>query len=131
MEQVNLRTWEATRIPERCRLLVADLSFISLRLAIPPVLASLAPGAEAILLVKPQFEAGPAEVGKGGIVRDGVVRARVCADIWAFFAATDLRPQALAVSPIRGGEGNVEFLLHLRLGAAAQAFPAGFGFDPA
>jgi 23S rRNA (cytidine1920-2'-O)/16S rRNA (cytidine1409-2'-O)-methyltransferase len=131
LEQTNLRLWDADRIPERCTLLVADLSFISLRLAIPPVLASLAPGAEAILLVKPQFEAGPAEVGKGGIVRDGVVRARVCADIWAFFATTDLRPQALAVSPIRGGEGNVEFLLHLRLGAAAQAFPAGFGFDPA
>src|SRR5208282_5029290 len=70
LEQVNLRTWDPSRLPERCRLLVADLSFISLRLAIPPVLASLEPGADAVLLVKPQFEAGREEVGSGGIVRD-------------------------------------------------------------
>ena len=116
MEQVNLRLWDPACIPERCRLLVADLSFISLRLAIPPVLPSLEPGAEAVLLVKPQFEAGRGDVGAGGIVRDPAVHRRVLVEIWDFFAATELRPQALALSPIKGGEGNTEFLLRLRLG---------------
>lgn len=115
MEQVNLRTWEAAAIPERCQLLVADLSFISLRLAIPPILPSLAPGAQAVLLVKPQFEAGREEVGSGGIVRDPAVHRRVLVDTWTFFAGTALAPQGLALSPIRGGEGNTEFLMHLVL----------------
>lgn len=118
MEQVNLRTWDQAAIPERCQLLVADLSFISLRLAIPPVLPSLVPGAEAVLLVKPQFEAGRDDVGPGGIVRDSAVHRRVLVEVWAFFAQTALRPQALAMSPIKGGEGNTEFLMHLALGRA-------------
>jgi 23S rRNA (cytidine1920-2'-O)/16S rRNA (cytidine1409-2'-O)-methyltransferase len=113
MEQVNLRTWEASRIPERCRLLVADLSFISLRLVIPPILPSLTADAEAVLLVKPQFESSRQEVGSGGIVRDPAVHERVLRDIWAFFSETELRPQAHCESPILGGEGNKEFLLHL------------------
>ena len=116
MEQVNLRTWDPALIPERCSLLVADLSFISLRLAIPPVLPSLAPGAEAVLLVKPQFEAGRDDVGAGGIVRDPEIHRRVLVETWTFFAGTPLRPQALALSPIKGGEGNTEFLLRLALG---------------
>ena len=116
MEQVNLRTWDPASIPERCRLLVADLSFISLQLAIPPVLPSLAPGAEAVLLVKPQFEAGRDDVGTGGIVRDSDVHRRVLLETWAYFAGTELRPQALTTSPIKGGEGNTEFLMHLALG---------------
>jgi 23S rRNA (cytidine1920-2'-O)/16S rRNA (cytidine1409-2'-O)-methyltransferase len=130
LEQTNLRLWEPARIPERCSLLVADLSFISLRLAIPPLLPSLEPGADAVLLVKPQFEAGPAEVGKGGIVRDPAVRRRVCETLWAFFAGTDLRPQALVPSPILGGEGNVEFLMRLRLGGPVLPFPPGLDADP-
>jgi 23S rRNA (cytidine1920-2'-O)/16S rRNA (cytidine1409-2'-O)-methyltransferase len=117
MEHVNLRTWDPASIPERCSLLVADLSFISLRLAIPPVLASLDPRAEAVLLVKPQFEAGRGDVGPGGIVRDPAVHRRVLVETWAFFAGTDLRPLDLAESPIKGGEGNTEFLLRLGLGA--------------
>ncbi|HEY3399839.1 MAG TPA: TlyA family RNA methyltransferase [Geothrix sp.] len=116
MEQVNLRTWEPSQIPERCSLLVADLSFISLRLAIPPVLASLEPGSDAVLLVKPQFEAGRGDVGPGGIVRDPAVHRRVLVETWTFFAETELRPLDLAMSPIKGGEGNTEFLMRLGLG---------------
>jgi 23S rRNA (cytidine1920-2'-O)/16S rRNA (cytidine1409-2'-O)-methyltransferase len=119
MEQVNLRTWDPAAIPERCQLLVADLSFISLRLAIPPVLPSLMPGAAAVLLVKPQFEAGRDDVGPGGIVRDVAVHRRVLVEVWSFFAQTELRPQALAMSPIKGGEGNTEFLMRLTLGGEA------------
>ena len=117
LEQVNLRTWDPGLIPERCGLLVADLSFISLRLAIPPVLPSLAPGAWAVLLVKPQFEAGRAEVGSGGIVRDPAVHRRVLEEAWTFFAGTELAPLDLMASPILGGEGNREFLMRLALGA--------------
>jgi 23S rRNA (cytidine1920-2'-O)/16S rRNA (cytidine1409-2'-O)-methyltransferase len=114
IEQTNLRTWDAASIPERCSFLCADLSFISLKLAIPPVLASLTEDADAVLLVKPQFEAGRGEVGDGGIIRDPAIHARVCREIWEFFAGTDLKPQDLVESPIKGGEGNVEFLLRLK-----------------
>lgn len=124
IEQCNLRTWDPGRIPELCSLLVADLSFISLRLAILPLLPSLTEDAEAILLVKPQFEAGRADVGQGGIVRDAGVQDRVCAEIWSFFAASELAPQSLMESPIRGGEGNREFLLYLRRGAVAGTIKA-------
>lgn len=117
LEQSNLRNWDAERIPERCSLLVGDLSFISLRLVIPPILPSLTEDAEAVLLVKPQFEAGRNDVEKGGIVRDPLVHERVCQEIWAFFAETELRPVAIIESPILGGEGNKEFLLHLKRGA--------------
>lgn len=127
MEQRNLRTWDSACIPERCALLVADLSFISLRLAIPPVLPSLVPGSPAILLVKPQFEAGRDEVGSGGIVRDPAVHRRVLEDVWRFFAGTDLAPQALIPSPIKGGEGNTEFLLHLVLGRPPGQFVEALG----
>ncbi len=123
MEQVNLRNWESSRIPERCRLLVADLSFISLRLVIPPILSSLTDDAAAVLLVKPQFESTRQEVGSGGIVRDPAVHERVVRDIWAFFSGTELKPQAYRESPILGGEGNKEFLLHLVLHGSPQAFP--------
>ena len=115
LEQTNLRTWDAASIPEKCGFLCADLSFISLKLAIPPVIASLDPDAEAVLLVKPQFEAGRDDVGEGGIVRDPAIHRRVCEDIWTFFEGTDLEPQDLAQSPIKGGEGNLEFLLWLKM----------------
>jgi 23S rRNA (cytidine1920-2'-O)/16S rRNA (cytidine1409-2'-O)-methyltransferase len=123
IEQCNLRNWDPERIPEICSLLVADLSFISLRLTILPLLPSLTKNAEAILLVKPQFEAGRGDVGEGGIVRDPVVHERVCREIWSFFEASELAPQGLMESPIRGGEGNREYLLYLRRGAPAGAFP--------
>ena len=119
IEQTNLRNWEAASIPERCSFLCADLSFISLKLAIPPVLASLDTDAEAVLLVKPQFEAGRGEVGDGGIVLDPAIHKRVCEEIWRFFVGTALKPQDLAPSPIRGGEGNAEFLLRLRMNGDA------------
>ena len=115
MEQVNLRYWDPAKVPERSRLLVADLSFISLRLVIPPLIPSLVAGADAVLLVKPQFEAGRDEVGSGGIVRDPATHERVQREIWDFFARTPLKPLAVCESPILGGEGNKEFLMHLRL----------------
>jgi len=123
MEQVNLRTWEPSRVPEHCRLLVADLSFISLRLAIPPILPSLTEDAEAVLLVKPQFESSRQEVGSGGIVRDPAVHERVLRNTWAFFSETELVPQGWCESPILGGEGNKEFLMHLARFGEPCPFP--------
>jgi 23S rRNA (cytidine1920-2'-O)/16S rRNA (cytidine1409-2'-O)-methyltransferase len=115
MEQRNLRHWISGDIPEKCAILTADLSFISLRLAIPPILPSLEQNADAILLVKPQFEAGREEIEKGGLVKDTAVHERVCRDIWGFFAESPLKPQNIVPSPILGGTGNREFLLHLRM----------------
>lgn len=129
IEHCNLRHWDPDRIPERCSLLVADLSFISLRLTILPLLPSLTEDAEVILLVKPQFEAGRGDVGEGGIVRDAGVHERVCREIWDFFRQSELVPQGLMESPIRGGEGNKEYLLHLRRGAAAMEFPDGLFYS--
>jgi 23S rRNA (cytidine1920-2'-O)/16S rRNA (cytidine1409-2'-O)-methyltransferase len=123
MEQHNLRNWVPANIPEKCALLVADLSFISLKLAIPPILPSLQSDAEAILLVKPQFEAGRKEVEKGGLVKNPAVHERVCREIWDFFSTTQLRPQKLAISPILGGEGNSEFLMYFKLNVEPQPFP--------
>ena len=124
MEQSNLRTWDPARISEACRLLVADLSFISLRLALPPVFPNLAADAEAVVLVKPQFEAGRGDVGEGGIVRDPAVHERVLRELWEFFCATEMQPRAWLESPIRGGEGNREFLFHLgRRGGAGTFLP--------
>ena len=107
-------TTQALRLQRH--LLVADLSFISLRLAIPPVLPSLVPGAEAVLLVKPQFEAGREDVGSGGIVRDVAVHRRVLVDTWSFFAETELRPQALSTFYRR------EVTLTLEPGGEAHTF---------
>ncbi|HWQ08050.1 MAG TPA: SAM-dependent methyltransferase, partial [Holophaga sp.] len=80
---------------------------------------------EAILLVKPQFECGREDVGQGGIVRDPAIHRRVLADIWAFFAETELAPQAWCESPILGGEGNKEFLLRLVRFGTPPPFPEG------
>ena len=123
IEKCNLRNWVPSNIPEKCALLVADLSFISLKLAIPPLLQSLEPCADAIFLVKPQFEAGKDEVGKGGLVKDPAIHELVCRDIWGFFSNGELKPAQLAESPILGGTGNREFLMRLRLGGQANPFP--------
>jgi 23S rRNA (cytidine1920-2'-O)/16S rRNA (cytidine1409-2'-O)-methyltransferase len=128
MAQCNLRNWDSSNIPEKCALLVADLSFISLRLAVPPIVPSIQIDGAAILLVKPQFEAGRDAIEKGGLVKDPAVHEQVCRDIWDFFASTPLVPQQLAPSPILGGEGNREFFMYLRLGGQPRAFP-GIGPD--
>lgn len=91
--------------------ITVDLSFISLKKAITPALRLAAPGAWLIALIKPQFEAGPNDVGKGGIVRDPAVHARVCDDVAAFLERADWAVRSQLPSPVRGGDGNVEFLI--------------------
>ena len=111
MERVNVRT--LTELPEPIDLAVADLSFISLRLALPAIAQLTRPGAPIVVLVKPQFEAGKDQVPRGGVIRDPAVHRRVLLDLWAWALAHDLTPRGLTPSPIRGPAGNVEFLLWL------------------
>jgi 23S rRNA (cytidine1920-2'-O)/16S rRNA (cytidine1409-2'-O)-methyltransferase len=108
---------------ERVGLAVVDVSFISLRLIIPPLAAVLAPGGTVVALIKPQFEAGPADVGKGGVVRRRSVHRRVLEETLAFARAGGWAALGLCPSPLLGPAGNVEFFL--RLARAAEASEPG------
>ncbi|HXL70672.1 MAG TPA: TlyA family RNA methyltransferase [Rhizomicrobium sp.] len=111
-EGANARDLAAFDLPEPVTALTADMSFISLKLALPPALALTARGAWAVILVKPQFEVGKAAIGKGGIVRDAKARQRAVAGAVDFIAATpDWRVMGTMESPLPGGDGNIEYLL--------------------
>ena len=111
-EGANARDLAASDLPEPVTALTADLSFISLKLALPPALALVAEGAWAVVLVKPQFEVGKSVIGKGGIVRDEEARKRALAGIVDFIAATPgWRVLGTMESPMAGGGGNIEYLL--------------------
>jgi 23S rRNA (cytidine1920-2'-O)/16S rRNA (cytidine1409-2'-O)-methyltransferase len=101
----------APTLPERVDLAVVDVAFISLRLVLPAITGVLAPDGDLVALVKPQFEAGQADVGKGGVVRDPRVHRRVLEEALDAVRAQTLHPRGLTASPIRGQAGNVEFLL--------------------
>ena len=101
-------------LPELVSLATIDLAFISLRLVLPAITRLLTGDGEVVALVKPQFEAGPTEVGKGGVVRRPQVHRRVLAGIIEAAQAEGLHPAGLIASPIRGQAGNVEFLLWAR-----------------
>ena len=108
----NVRELTATDLPRSVTAITADLSFISLKLALPPALSLAASGTWAVMLVKPQFEAGRDAIGKGGIVRDPVVREAALTGIADFVAGqADWRVLGRIESPIEGGDGNVEYLL--------------------
>ena len=111
LERTNAR--QVQELPFEPELIVADVSFISLRLALPPALALAAPGWEAVVLVKPQFEAGRAEVGKGGVVRDVGVRRRVVREIAAAALAWEAETVGVVDSGLPGPKGNREVFLHL------------------
>ena len=108
-ERVNARELS---LPESCAAAVADVSFISLKLVLPALVAALRPSdAWACVLVKPQFEAGRAEVGKGGVVRDAAVHARVVSEIADEFRKLGLAVQGSIESPVKGPAGNREYLV--------------------
>ena len=116
MERTNVRTLEPGALPFVPDLVVADLSFISLRSVLPALVRAAAPDAEFVVLVKPQFEAGPAGVGSGGVVRDPAVWRRVLGEVTDAFGSLDVVVLGAVASPLRGPAGNVEFLLHGRRG---------------
>ncbi|HTQ70217.1 MAG TPA: TlyA family RNA methyltransferase [Acidocella sp.] len=112
LEKTNARHLTAQIIPEPIGALVCDASFIGLQVVLPAGLALCVPGAFALALIKPQFEAGPEQVGKGGVVRDPAVHEEVCARVEAWFAGLPgWRVLGITPSPIKGPEGNVEFLI--------------------
>ena len=120
LERTNLRYISAEQIPEAPELAVMDVSFISVKLVLPAVKALLTPGADLVCLIKPQFEAGREEVGKKGVVRDRAVHERVVREILAFAPQIGLSVQGLDYSPIKGPEGNIEYICHLKNGSFEQ-----------
>lgn len=111
LEQTNARYLTSEQIPETVDIVTCDASFISLSKVLESPLKLVRPGARLIALVKPQFEAGREEVGKGGVVRDPAVHERVCTDAADWVASQGWRVLGITESPITGPEGNVEFLL--------------------
>jgi 23S rRNA (cytidine1920-2'-O)/16S rRNA (cytidine1409-2'-O)-methyltransferase len=112
LEKTNARHLTAVQVPELVMALVCDASFIGLELVLPAPLALCGVGAFAVALIKPQFEAGPEFVGKGGVVRESSVHEAVCARIVTWWSALPgWRVLGVTKSPITGPEGNVEFLV--------------------
>lgn len=111
LEGQDVRALTAAEIPEAPELIVCDVSFIGLAKALPAALALAAPAADLVALVKPQFEVGPDQVGKGGVVKDEAARAEAVEAFEAFLEAAGWTVLATAESPVTGGDGNREFLL--------------------
>jgi 23S rRNA (cytidine1920-2'-O)/16S rRNA (cytidine1409-2'-O)-methyltransferase len=117
LERTNVRDVTLDHLPYASELVVADLSFISVRLVLPTLARLATADAVFLILVKPQFEAGRADVGGGGVVRDPEVWTRVLDEVVAGGAALGLGARALMASPLPGPAGNVEFVLQLGPGA--------------
>lgn len=113
MERTNARFLKAEDFDPRPSFGATDVSFISLKAILPAALASLAPGGRFVALVKPQFEAPREDVGEKGVVRDPAVHERVLCEITEFVPTLGWRVAGLDFSPIRGPEGNIEFLMDL------------------
>ncbi len=113
LERTNLRYLTAEQIPEPIDLAVMDVSFISIRLILPVIRPFLKTGADYICLIKPQFEAGREQVGKKGVVRDPVIHREVIAQCLQAAEECGYSVRGLDYSPVRGPEGNIEFLCHL------------------
>lgn len=110
-EQTSARVLTDAHIPEPVDLVVCDASFIGLAKVLEVPLGFAKPGARLVALIKPQFEAGRDEVGKGGVVRDPAVHARVCDEVAGWLESVGWTVAGVTQSPITGPEGNVEFLI--------------------
>ena len=122
LEKTNARFLKPEMFESEPQFGATDVSFISLKAILPAVFRVLAPGADFIALIKPQFEAEKEEVGEKGVVRDKGVHRRVIRDIIDFCEENGIRVNGLDFSPIRGPEGNIEFLLYLKNEPAEEAF---------
>jgi 23S rRNA (cytidine1920-2'-O)/16S rRNA (cytidine1409-2'-O)-methyltransferase len=114
IERRNARQLERGWLPAPVDVVTIDVSFISLRLILPALPPVLTPGADIVALVKPQFEAGRDEVGRGGLVKDPAIHDAVVARVTASAASFGLARVGMTPSPITGATGNQEFLMHLR-----------------
>lgn len=120
MERTNVRDLRVDALPFSPDLVVADLSFVSLRTALPALVALAGERPELIVLVKPQFEASPDVVGDGGVVRDPEMWRTVLGDVVAAVHRVGLVARGAMASPLLGRSGNVEFLLHLGQGSSVE-----------
>jgi 23S rRNA (cytidine1920-2'-O)/16S rRNA (cytidine1409-2'-O)-methyltransferase len=116
IESLNARDLEARHLAHPLGLIVSDVSFISLKLALPPALGLAPQGCWLVALIKPQFEVGREHLGKGGVVADEDEQRRVCCEIQDFLAGEGWRVIGLLPSPIEGGDGNREFLIAAQKG---------------
>jgi len=124
MERTNARYLTPEQIPEPLDFFSVDVSFISLRLILPSLRPLLRENAQAVCLIKPQFEAGREKVGKKGVVRDPAVHEEVICRVAEAARELGLAPRGLTYSPVKGPEGNIEYLLLLQKGGE------GSGVDP-
>ena len=116
MERTNIRFISSEQIPEPLDICVMDLSFISVKLVLPAVCALLKDDAQLVCLIKPQFEAGREEVGKKGVVRDKAVHLSVIESVLGFAPTVGMTVMGLDFSPIKGPEGNREYLCYMKKG---------------
>ena len=122
LERTNARNLSQELVPEPLDFVSVDASFISLKLLLPVIKQFLKPQAELVCLIKPQFEAGREKVGKKGVVRELTVHVEVVREIYRFCKELGLIPAGVSFSPIKGPEGNIEYLIYLASGQAEE-FP--------
>lgn len=123
MEKINVRYLDPADIPEEADFICIDVSFISLNLVFPVAVQLLKAGGSLVCLIKPQFEAGREQVGKGGIVKDSAVHLEVLRKVAAYGRAAGFSPEMLTYSPMTGAKGNIEYLLLLRKGGTKMLLP--------
>lgn len=128
LERTNARYLTAEQIPELIDFVSIDVSFISLKIILPAIRPLLAEKGQLVCLIKPQFEAGREKVGKKGVVRDQAVHVEVVTALCSFFLENGYGLLGLTFSPVKGPEGNIEYLAYLEKSEVPTAFP---GYDPA
>ena len=114
IERTNVRHMPADALPDPVDLVTIDVSFISLKIVVPAVERFMKPDASILALIKPQFEVGKGQVGKGGVVREPALHRQVIDDLTDFFATIKLRAETVYPSPLLGPKGNREFFILLR-----------------
>lgn len=122
MEKTNIRYVTPEEIPDKIQFVSIDVSFISLTKVLGPVKALMEPDGQVVCLIKPQFEAGREKVGKKGVVRERSVHLEVIRMVAAFAGSIGFEALHLEFSPIKGPEGNIEYLLHLRNDAGGNVY---------
>ena len=122
MERTNIRDLSMQDFVPSPNFIATDVSFVSLKQILPKIKELLPEDGEAVVLIKPQFEAGKSAIGKNGIVKDRKVHEKVHNDIISFCFSENLEVVNLTHSPISGGDGNIEYLAHIKSGQANHTF---------
>lgn len=122
LERTNMRKVTREQVPDEIDFFSVDVSFISLKLILPVARELMSENAQAVCLIKPQFEAGRGKVGKKGVVRDPAVHTEVVTEIFEFCLNNGFDVLNLDYSPIKGPEGNIEYLIHIRKSDEAKSY---------